>query len=146
MKQGKSALALAQKYHPNVTKVVDAKKSLTIKVLAADCKSARSKSPGNCAMARACERSHDGAVISMTVAYIVDGNTATRYKVPASISREIVSFDRSHNFAAGEYTLKAPTAADSLARFRGPNTTKRPHHKSKGIRKHYHQTAGIRSL
>ncbi len=144
MKQGKSALALAQKYHPNVTKVVDAKKDLTVSVMAKDSKSARSKSPGNCAMARACGRDHDGAVISMSVAYIVDGNTATRYKVPASISREIVSFDRNHNFAAGKYTLKAPTAADSLARFRGPNTTKRKNHASKGIRKH--KTAGIRSL
>jgi hypothetical protein len=106
--KGKSALKIVQKYHPNVTKVVDARSPLHIAVTARDCKNSNSKEPSACAMARACEREFDGAIISTTVAYVIQGGTAKRYRVPQSVARELVSFDRNHEFAPGDYHLKAP--------------------------------------
>ncbi len=149
MSQGKSALSIVKKYHPGVTKIVDAKKDLEIEVTARDCKSAKCKSASSCAMARACDREFDGAVISMSVAYMVKGDKATRYRVPQSVAREIVSFDRNHDFAPGEYTLTAPASTDRLSaiKTRNRDADKRVRH-DQNARKisRRHKTAGIRAL
>jgi hypothetical protein len=140
MATGKSALKIVQKYHPEVRRVVDAKKNVDIEVTAQDCKGSRRMKPDACAMARAFGREYDGAIISMSTAYLVKGKTATRYKVPGAVSREIVSFDRNRNFAPGEYQLRAPSATARMGwRYKptGPHKT----HKT-----HQHKTAGIRSL
>jgi hypothetical protein len=147
MAQGKSALGIVRKYHPNVAKIIEAKKDLHIEVTAQDCKAGRKKNAGSCAMARACEREYDGAIISLTTAYIIKGDTAIRYHVPQAISREIVSFDRAKQFAPGDYKLKAPSASFKL-RPRGdrplnPDRHKVLHSKNK-IRNH--KTQGIRAL
>lgn len=140
----KSALAVVQRYYPSVTKVVDAVKNEAISVTAADCKYSRKKDPESCAMAKACKREFDGAIISTSVAYLIQGTTAKRYKVPESVSREIVSFDRSHSFAPGDYRLLAPTKHERL----GPRTTPQPMKKRyyASVKSRNHQTAGIRSL
>lgn len=88
MPQGKSALGIVRKYHPNVTRVVDAKRPITIEVSKSDCRKGDAKSPSHCAMAKAFTHTHDGAIVSLSVAYIVDGDKATRYKVPVSVSRD----------------------------------------------------------
>jgi hypothetical protein len=139
------ALATVQRYFPNVTKVVDAKRSQIITVTAEDCKQAKRKAPDACALATACERSYDGALISMSVAYLIKGDKAERFKVPNAISREIVSFDRHKDFAPGDYFLNAPSAGFRL----GPRDHPQPKKKRKGyaaIKARYHHTAGIRSL
>ena len=41
---GKSALGIVRRYHPEVVRVIDAKKSLTIKVTKNDCKKGNSGS------------------------------------------------------------------------------------------------------
>lgn len=144
MSQGKSALGIVQKYHPNVTKVVDAKKRVTISVTEKDCRYARKSSPDKCAMAKACEREYDGAIISMSTAYLIKGEVATRYKTPPSVSREIVSFDRNHDFRPGEYTLNAIPKGNTLG-VKKPYEDRKRASTGKG-RAVSHRTAGIRSL
>jgi hypothetical protein len=144
MRQGKSALGIVQKYHPGVTKVVDSKKSLTISVTRADCRRASSKSPSQCAMAKAVQHQHDGAIISTSVAYVIDGNKAVRYKVPSSLSREIVAFDRNAGFAPGQYRLTAPSKMERLGK---PNDGRGGGKGGNGkVKQRYHKTTGIRSL
>lgn len=140
----KSALGIVQRYYPLVTKVVDAKTNEAIKVTAADCAYSRKKDPASCAMAKACKRDFDGAIISTAVAYLIQGTVAKRYKVPESVSREIVSFDRSHAFAPGDYELRAPNKHERL----GPRQGAQPAKKRKyaRVKSRNHQTVGIRSL
>lgn len=147
MPQGKSALGVVRKYHPGVNKVIEAKKDLRINVTAEDCKGARKKKPDACALAKACERSYDGAIVSLSTAYLIKGDKAFRYRVPQAVSRELVSFDRHHDFAPGEYKLKAPSKSFRL-RPRGDRPLKpdrhKPHHAQ--IKRRNHRTAGIRAL
>lgn len=145
MPKGKSALGIVKKYYPNVTKVIDSKKPLIIAVTAQDCKTAKKKAPDDCAMAKACRREFDGAIISTSVAYIVFGETALRFMVPQSVSREIVSFDRHADFRAGEYYLKPPGKSQKL----GPRVgaqSKRTAKKYAKRKVRIHKTEGLRTL
>lgn len=140
-----SALAVVKKYYPNVSVVFDSKKDVEIEVTGRDSKSSNSKSPNSCALATACERSFDGAIVSMSVAYLIKGNEAFRYVVPARISREIVSFDRHQDFAPGNYRLLAPSDAKKM----GPRRHYRkesPVDHPPAYKKTRHRTAGIRQL
>lgn len=141
---GQKALAIVQKYHPSVTRVVDAKRSIVITVTERDCKTAKRMAPDHCALATACEREYDGAIISLSTAYLIKGTVAERYKVPHAVSREIVSFDRHQDFAAGDYWLNAPSETARL----GPREYPQPKKKKRYAREkgRYHHTTGIRSL
>lgn len=142
----KSALSMVQKYHPEVTRVVEAKKALHVSVTPEDCKGSKSKNPSSCAMARACEREYDGAIISLSIAYVINGKTATRYKVPQSVAREIVSFDRNHDFRPGDYKLNAPTKDQVLGLHVNREYPGRVVPKYAKTKKRIHKTSGIRSL
>lgn len=147
--QGKSALGIVRKYYPNVQKITDAKKPIKIEVTAKDCRGGNSKSPSSCAMARAFEREYDGAIISLSAAYLIKGNKATRYLVPQSVSREIVSFDRSHKFEPGTYSLRTPYyTLGSPNRRTKPDTHKNAAGERYAVSKsrNNHKTAGIRAL
>ncbi len=146
MKSSKSALSIVKKYHPDVKRVVDAKEPLTIIVTAADCRNAKIGAPDACAMSKALNHIHDGAIVSLSVAYVIDGDKATRYKVPNSVSREIVSFDRNKKFAPGEYWLSAPSEMEKLGARNRPQNVKVRKPEYTGIKKRYHRTTGIRSI
>lgn len=92
---------------PNVTTIIDAKKSIQVHVEGRDCKNAEPLNPRECAMARAAKREYkvDAAVIGISSSYIIKGNKATRFKTPNTVQREIVSFDRHSDFEPGEYHL-----------------------------------------
>ncbi len=96
-------------FFPEVNRVADSTKSLKVTVTEKDCKSAKEKKEDDCAMAHALERELkcDGAIVRKNVAYIIKGDLAIKYQVPGSVSREIVSFDRNHDFRPGEYQLSA---------------------------------------
>lgn len=141
--KNKRILSIISEYYPNVTNVIDAKSDLPILITKQDFKKGKIKSPDSCAMAKAIEREHDGAIISLSTAYVIDGNKAIRYKVPDSVAREIVSFDRNSEFAPGSYTLKMPSP--SLRLTNKPKTTK-PTNKSKKEKRTYHRTVGLRVL
>jgi hypothetical protein len=142
--QGKSALGIVRKYHPQVNRIVEAKKPIQIEVTARDCRNGKSGKASSCAMARACEREFDGAIIAMSTAYIIKGDVATRYKVPQSVAREIVSFDRSHKFEPGTYSL---VKSGFKLGDKQSTTSKLPKAKQYGKQKRRnHKTAGIRAL
>lgn len=146
MSKGKSALSVVRKYHPQVNKVVDAKKDLRIQVTAEDCKRGKVKGPSSCAMARAAMREYDGAIVSLATAYMIRGDVATRYMVPQSVSREIVSFDRAHKFEPGEYALKKVTKSNKLGPRRSRLLPERHDKTYANTKRRSHKTAGIRSL
>lgn len=91
-----------QRLWPEVDTVEDAQENVIISVLAEDQKATRSD-PGDCALARACVREGiaDVALIGKGISYLIKGNLATRYMTPETVAREIVSFDRHGDFAAG---------------------------------------------
>jgi hypothetical protein len=143
MPNTRNLVATIQRYHPEVTKVVDAKKNITIKVTDEDCRGSTSKAPNECAMATAFKRTYDGAIISVASAYLVKGKTAYRYKVPITVAREIVTFDRHHDFAPGEYRLTAPRGTQRLGQVIFP----RPITSHTGrVKQRQHRTSGIRQL
>ncbi len=105
------ALAIVQKFYPNVEVVKDAPRELKIQVSKQDCESKKTKSHTECALALACKREFglDGIVIAMRVAYMVKGSEAMRFGLGESIAREITAFDRKGSFEPGEYKLLKPT-------------------------------------
>lgn len=82
--------------------------------------------------------------MSISTAYLIKGDTATRYLVPNSVAREITAFDRNAVFEPGEYRLKAAGDSAKLNGVRGTypqksgkangNLAKRFQHKTEGIR------------
>lgn len=88
-----SMLSIIQSYFPKVSNVVDAKVPRLIEVTRQDVRPQGRKTHDYCAMAEACKRTWhlDGAVVSKS-AYLIKGNQATRYQLPASVAKEIVSF------------------------------------------------------
>lgn len=151
MKKQKSrvggALRNIQKFFPKVMTVNDADEEVQIEVTDRDEKTAAKKDHTQCAFAVACKRAYraDGVIVSVHTAYVIKGDEATRYILPESVSREVVSFDRGAKFSAGEYSLKIPTPSQRLgARVeRKTHTTTRP---GKSKRGKPHVTDGIRTV
>lgn len=137
------SLDIVRRFFPKVTKVRDAKDSIDIEVTPADIRSSATKDHNSCAVATACKRAMhlDGVIVSRSMAYLVKGGVATRYHVPARVTREVVAFDRGGSFEPGEYRLNRPDEHIALGhnRERGkptPGSTKkhRPHQLTANIR------------
>lgn len=140
------ALQRVQEFYPEVRSVVDADEKLAIEVTPKDCASKAVKNHRECAMAVAVKRSEhaDGAIISKNTAYVIKGDKAYRYKVPQSVAREVVSFDRKGGFEPGTYMLRQPTKTERLG---GKETGD---HSNEGIKrnktpKFYHVTTNVRT-
>lgn len=105
--QAPAIVGRIRQFFPQVNRVADSSKPLRVVVKECDIKNAEKGAEDNCAMAHALERELkcDGAIVRPKVAYIIRGNLAVKYSVPESVAREIVSFDRNHDFRAGEYQL-----------------------------------------
>jgi hypothetical protein len=129
-----------RKLFPKVTAAYDAKAAIDVSVEDKDCKSGKKLDPSECALARAAKRefSADGVIIGMSTSYIIKGKEAIRFQTPESVSREIVSFDRSGDFAIGNYHLppKSPTA-----RFGGEKNKRANHGTNKGAKRRVHHTS-----
>lgn len=144
-KVGRTALDIVRCYHPEVTEVIDAEQNVEVFVTVADCRNGKNKKPDGCAMAKALMREYDGAIISLQTAYLVKGTTAVRYRVPVSVSRELVAFDRHKRFSPGTYHLSGVPKTARL----GQAHSRRPKHNSGGkgkIKTRVHHTSGVRSL
>lgn len=104
-----AVLNVVQRFFPKVEQVIDANYRALIDVTQKDASSKAIKDHTGCAMAIACKRKFhlDGVIISRSVAYLIKGTRARRFKVPESISREVVSFDRGSGFTPGKYELAA---------------------------------------
>ncbi len=144
---GNSALAQIRKHFPQVLRVRDAKATITVQVKPIDTKTGRKKDPAGCALVKACKRENiaDGAIIGVGNSWLISGTTAIRYKTSTAVGREIVSFDRHGEFAAGaDYKLSKIAPSMRLGKRTpykcGPRLTKR--HSTHRV----HRTANIRVL
>lgn len=90
---------------------VDADNSLSLVVTARDIKLAKAANSKECALARACKRELrvKAAYFLRTVAWLEYPDKMVRYRLPQSVQKEIVSFDRSKMMSTGEYTLSPVT-------------------------------------
>ena len=79
------------------------------------------------------------------MAYLVKGDQATRFKLPESISREIVSFDRGAGFQVGEYHLEKPPKSMKLGH-REPRVEPEDRNRGNGEPKRRHVTNNVRSV
>ena len=144
---GSKALAIVRHFYPSVSKVNDADEPITVEVTAKDAKESHRKDSTECAFAVACKREFNlqGVIIARSIAYLVKTRIATRYMVPTSVSREIVSFDRGAEFATGTYKLDVPSKTQRLGKHNhgrsdggnGPHTDsahKRFRHITEGVR------------
>ena len=121
---------IIQRRFPQVTKCIDAPKTIVVEVTEADNSDGASADFEQCALARAaCRQQHaDHALVSKRVIYTIKGHTAIRYGASERVRQEITSFDRHHDFAPGEYALRPTRPSDRLgARPYTPRDT-RPRH------------------
>jgi len=134
-----------QKMFPQVKFIKEATESVVVEVTAQDNKRGSVKDPQNCAMARACKRAYnlDGVIISLSKAYLIKGDTAIRYTVPTSLSKEVVAFDRNKQFQPGTYQLSRVAPMEKLGmNYSSPRTTTG---EKRGTPKRFiHRTAGVR--
>lgn len=150
MKTHKNAVRRVRKHFPQVDTVVDATERVFVRVSKKDSASGRKKDPARCALARACKRMEgvDGAIINVGFSYLIKKNVAVRYKTSVAVGREITSFDRHQDFAAGtDYLLSAVSPSQQLGRYktekgrqRGPHLTT----KEESPKIHRHTTEKIR--
>lgn len=119
--------------------LIDAFKDLELEVSKSDVSHAKRNNPSKCAAALALSRALGvEAEVHIGRTYIKQGRKWIRFMTPASVQREITSFDRSDIFEPGEYILKAPSKSAQLGNHRsGPSGTKKYNksHKTINIRK-----------
>ncbi len=142
------ALSSVRKFFPQVEEVEDANEPLEIEVTDIDVKKSKRKNHIECAMAVACKREKhaDGVIISLNRAYIIKGKKAVRYSIPESVRREVVSFDRSAIFAAGEYRLIPTDKAHRLGASGDGGKVGGKNKNNQGKRRKPHVTEGIRTV
>jgi hypothetical protein len=140
-----TALGIVQRFYPEVKTVRDATKPLNIEVTKRDINSSAVKNHKDCALAVACKRAEavDGAIVAVRAAYIIKGDAATRYHIPESVAREIIAFDRSGEFAPGQYRLLKPIHKLGDPAGTGSNNRKAQPVKKRPFR---HITTGIRQI
>lgn len=136
-----TSLQIVKRLYPQVLTVEDSKSPLKITVTKHDCQSRGVKKHTECALAVACKRIADGAIICVKTAYLVRGKRAIRYSVPESASREITSFDRNAPFEPGSYHLAAIPPSSRLGTKRTPGA-----HTGNGKKPNYHRTENIREI
>jgi len=142
-------LRIVTRHFPQVTKVEDATKNVTVEVTKQDESHSSKKDINGCAMAVACKRvfKADGVIMARSTAYLVKNDLAIRYKVPNSVSREITSFDRGAGFSPGVYQLSKIAASMRLDYKREHGSDGgRVANKGKTAGRYQHRTEGIRAI
>ena len=84
-----SSIHTIQKYFPEVKEVIDATDSIHVEVTRRDEATSKRRKHGECAMAIAAKRCFhaDGVIVSVSKAFVIKGDKATRYDLPEAISR-----------------------------------------------------------
>lgn len=97
--------------------VLDAKKSIKLKITKNDVTRADVKKPNSCAAAQACLRNPGvkEVRIHLSRAYVRQNDTNwQRFLVSDALRSEIVAFDRGGRFEPGEYALQRPHKSKKL--------------------------------
>jgi hypothetical protein len=133
---------------PEITKAYDADKNIEVKVTAKDCKVSTKKDPTECALAKAFKRELkvDKVIIGLTSSYIITGDTAIRFHTPENVAREIISFDRHHDFEPGEYTLRPKSKSAKMGSVHKSSRRNNKGGANKTATRHYHKTARVRAI
>ena len=139
---------------PDVTSVQDAVAPVQVTIRATDRNKGKRGAFSECPLARACKRQFmlDGAMVGMTTSVLIAGNTATRYKTPETVRREITTFDRHGDFDLGQYHLGAIPKSLKIGYIRKMNLKNRSrtrgnHYEDSGrIRPSVHKTARVRRM
>jgi len=120
------ALARIRKYFKNVERVEEAKDPMPIEVREDDTRLGTALNEAHCALARACGRNPGviGALIGISYSYLIYRDKAVRYYTGSAIAREIVSFDRHHDFSPGKYRLAVVSPKNRLGMKTGGNDSK----------------------
>ena len=109
-----------------------------------DIKAGNSKAPDTCAAARACLRQLNcsRARVHISTTYLEVGKVWYRYRTPAALRAEIISFDRGGGFSPGTFEL-IPIQPSHQARGRriGGNTPAKPFSEN---RRKKHIVSGVR--
>jgi hypothetical protein len=141
-----------RRYFPDVNRVADATKPLQFEVFEKDVDGALEKAHDRCAVAQACKRQEkvDAVAIFSSTAYLIKGDLAIRYRVPTSVTTEIVCFDRAKKFQPGVYQLSAIGPSDRMDAIHKRSKQRTSHGnggsapKPKFLVKHH--TQGIRTM
>lgn len=144
-------LHLLKMAFPRLEWVHDALSSMQINVTKGDIKGAKQGDFGNCAVACAARRifKSDAAFIGTTMAVLVFGDTAVRFCVPASVYREITSWDRNGDFESSpNFRLSKVTPSRRLGRPQPKTVTpkKKAPVKNHGLLLASARTARVRKL
>ena len=132
---------------PKVKYAIDGTDSIEISVQRCDTGPAEALNPAECALAKAIKREYkaDGAVVGLSASYVIKGDTAVRYQTPASVQREIVSFDRHHDFSEGTYHLPPKSPSTRFGAYRGKPGGD-PHNTGKQMKHVRFETPKVRVL
>jgi hypothetical protein len=138
-----SAISIVRSLCPQVKRVVDAKRDITVEITKRDASVGQSKDHRKCVVAETCKKKLklDDAIVAVRRAYLIRGDTAVRYSVPEAVSRELISFDRGGSFAPGMYKLKAPPKIKP----RGTGTRHQGDPRPGQLRHRRHETQDVRA-
>lgn len=135
--------------------VIEARRSLNLRVLIQDVMKGRKKNPYCCAASEACKRQFKvkKARVNITRTYLLtalsDGTKAwIRYFNPPSLVTEIKKFDRTGRFMMAEYRLTPPSKSvreSFLKRKAKKNKNKQPVKGGDHKKRAYHFTSGVRA-
>ena len=129
----------------------DAKSDLEIELKQGDIAKSKVGNSRECAFARACKRAKvaDAAYFFRSTAWLEKGGKLTRYMLPPSMQKEIVSFDRARVMAPGVYKISKPCKSQKMGAIQ-KRSAKRPGRHQPGNtkikRKIVHRTTLIRTL
>jgi hypothetical protein len=111
--------------------VIDATAPIILKVQSRDIKGSNTKTPDQCAIARACRRQLHvkEARIHLSRMYLRTNDTNwVRYIVPKSARSEIIAFDRGGNFEPSEFKFDKVTPSQIIGqkRSKGKRINEKP--------------------
>ena len=132
---------------PKVNSVEDSNEGVIVTVTDHDGKVGKKNKFSECALAVACQRElkADGVIIGLTKSFLIYGTKAIRYQTPQSVAREMTSFDRHGDFAAGVYKLSKIGVYDRIGVRRKTRPKSEPSKQHREIR-FRHDTAGVRRV
>ena len=127
--------------------VINAKKPLKLHVTPLDIKAARKHSPGNCAVAKACQREWKAKEVRVHLSRIYvrhNEQNWTRYFTPLPMRAEIIAYDRGGEFLPSVYTVAPPTPSTRTGKRQGSKVNDCNPRDKKKKRKKYTVVVGVR--
>lgn len=118
--------------------IIDAKRSLTLRVTAGDIKGADLKDPADCVVARACRRDLRAKEVRVHLARVyvrTNAGSWQRFVAPKAMRTEIIAFDRGGSFEPQDFVLKTPSEAKQAKGTRQGGKSRHSHARNNPNRK-----------